>query len=103
MFSVICLQIKFEAQRKAEEERRRREAVRWKFRQDICIRKSSVFLKTITLSGADQEGGGERHTPGDPCRAGRVAADSRRSVNVCLPFREVHISVHTHIIHVPNS
>ena len=50
----------------------------------VCMCKSSMFLKTVTLSGADQEGGGERHTPGDPCRAGRAAADCRRFVNVFL-------------------
>lgn len=35
----------------------------------------------MTLAGADEEGGGQRHASGDPCRAGSSVADSRRYVD----------------------
>ncbi len=111
VIAVVCFQMKFEANRKAEQERRRREMVRLKLWQDLWTLRGNLSLKgvkkkcsavllwfkgslcsnsvslcrlTKTLSGADQEGGGERHTLGDSCRAGLIAADSRRSVNLVL-------------------
>lgn len=92
---LICSQMKFEAKRKVEEEKRRREMV--KCLSQICSLSSinvspdfkkkhhqKIKTKTFLVSGAEKAGGGECHPLGDPRRAGRVAAGSRRCVDVRL-------------------
>lgn len=71
--------MRLEAQRKAEQEKRRREMVRlefWNLPNDPNL--VEELKPSITPAGTVQKGGGECHTPGDPCRAELLAADSRR-------------------------
>lgn len=78
---VSCSQMKLEAQRKAEHEKRQREMVRlefWNLKNDPDF--VEELKPTMTPAGAVQEGGGECHTPGHPCRAGGITAGSRRYV-----------------------
>lgn len=73
--------MRLEAQRKAEQEKRRREMVRLEFWNLLNDPNFAEELKpTITPAGAVQKGGGECHTLGHPCRAGGITADSRRCV-----------------------
>lgn len=69
------------AQRKAEQEKRRREMVRLKFWNVLNDPNFVEELKpTITPAGTVQKGGDGCHTLGHPCRAGGITADSRRYV-----------------------
>lgn len=77
----LCLQVRLEAQRKAEQEKIRREMVRLEFWNLPYEPNFEEELKlTITPAGTVQKGGGECHTLGHPCRAGSITADSRRCV-----------------------
>lgn len=56
----------------------------------------------MTLSGTEQEGGGERHPLGNPCRAGSLTADSWRSVRATPSALKRFLRTRGHVIkHAP--